>query len=504
MGQTYSLEPRLDIAVQIFHDLYPMKRKRFRTICLLTDDPGITEPTLTSSMAEVSELVASGTRTHVACNDAFRQYPHPREILLLPVKRTTGFPATDWDNTLDDHIENVGLDFYRIAAVSRKPTVQTVLNAWASTMEVEYGTSNYAGAQAKRDIGADASKVTIQALWEGLKGNTVEVEFVKQTTHGLATDVVVVALLDDAGYKITVKLEVDTDDTTIIAKAEDVVLAINAHPDATAHVRAYDKNGDLTGAAGTGTVGIAELAFLTGGGTDKDTVSSFATRRTTFHNMTTTFWLWKDPATGDNDRFLEMGAWGMGATRNNGSFTYAKRMVQGFADPNWTTTERKNIRQAYMNSIFTESETELLGFSDGYTTDGLYADIVEAIHVTQAWQRETLWDLEFQPPGGRGKIPYSQPGFDMIEGRLYGTLDKGALPEWNFIQVDPKTGYSASRVYCPTYLQVLKTDPGLIKGRHYDCSWEATYNGAIESIGVNGYLTVEWITPSRVAFAAAG
>lgn len=117
-----SLIPKLDVEVNIFHDLFPTKRKRFKTIAVATDEPGPATPQLYTDLSSVGLDFPSSSRFYKFASKAFSQQPRPKELLYIPVPRTAGFPATDWSTALNNHVSEYGTDFYYLAALTSKPS----------------------------------------------------------------------------------------------------------------------------------------------------------------------------------------------------------------------------------------------------------------------------------------------------------------------------------------------------------------------------------------------
>jgi hypothetical protein len=623
-----SLLPKLDVEVNIFHDLFPTKRKRFKTVAVLTDEPGPATPQLYSDKSEVALDFPEWSRFYKFATQFFKQQPRPKELLYIPVPRTPGFPATDWSDALNRHIEEYGTDFYYLTALTSKPSERMEIANWAAATGfldgVLFFCSNYAGDGAKINVGTQqvqtltldgdlASGQTIFAKFDGIlvseefneshlatmqafAAKIAALDSIASAVVGGANNRVITITTQDAGVDVVIseaqvtgpgtlptitvaqttassgftiqsrfqsdkgnydqyscvkaknKDGTDKPNATLDVKVEglatgghrivvtpatnasaqitstytDVMNRINSDPDSSFLFRAYGK-GALTTIPTT-----ASPQAFSGGAANADHQidqdgKPDVSRITQFSDLVRSNRVIIAYHVKPEDYYTTVGGinavtqgyypaavmCGVGSVRNPGSFTFKNRIPQGVADPTnkrlfpgvaLTQTNLRDLRLHNVNTFFV-NPVGLDNITDDYATSGLFIDIQMAIDVLTAWQTEELWDLLSQPPGGRGKVPYYDDGFAMIQERIWHTLRRGMLPEWNFIAYDPNTGEPAARIRAPRYIDLVRTDITLIKKRHYPLVWEATFKGAVHTIDVTGYLTAEFIPSSLTAFA---
>lgn len=625
MGQdAVSLIPKLDVEVNIFHDLFPTKRKRFKTIAVLTDEPGPSTPQLYSDISSVGLDFPPSSPFYKFASKVFAQQPRPKELLYIPVPRTEGFPATDWSAALQKHVQEYGTDFYYLAALTNKPSERMEIANWAAstgwldgviffaanyggdgakvnvgTQQVqkltlsgdlssgqtiqarfdgilvseEYATSHLATLQAfaakiaaldsiasatvggpdnreiiitTQDAGVEvvisnyvvtgpgtpptitltevveASGFTIQSRFQSDKGNYDQYACVKAKNKdgtdkkNASLDVKVIGL-PTGGHRIVVTPATD-DNGAITSTYTDVMERINSDPDSSFLFRAYGIGGNdpipttSSPLAFSGGGANADHKLDEDGKPDVSAITEFSdlvrSNRVVlaYHVKPVDYYTTVGGINAVTTGYYPAAVMcGVGAVRNPGSFTFKNRIPQGVANPcdrrlfgqyALTETNLRDLRLHNVNTFFV-NPIGLDNITDDYCTSGLFIDIQMAIDVLTAWQTEELWDLLSQPPGGRGKVPYYDDGFAMIQERILHTLRRGMQPEWNFIAYDPKTLEPAARIRAPRYIDLVRTDITLIKKRHYPLVWEATFKGAVHTIDVTGYLTAEFI-PSNV------
>lgn len=197
------------------------------------------------------------------------------------------------------------------------------------------------------------------------------------------------------------------------------------------------------------------------------------------------------------------------SVRNPGSYTLDKKPIEGvpnsaskvlYGDRALSVTNRMDLRAAMINIGSWTTPVDLDVLIDDHTLGNMWLDVRMAIDVETAWQIEGLWYLLSVPPGGVGKVPYYDDGFKMIQAVIWRTLRRGMLPEWNFIAYDPATMEPAARITAPKYIDIYNSAPELITEGHYPLTWRATFKGAVRSIQVTGYLTIEFIPSSQTVF----
>lgn len=171
----------LDVEVNIFHDLYLTKRKRWATVARVTDEPGPSTAKLYTHKGSLALDFPSHSPFYKWGTQFFSQQPMPRELLYIPVPRTAGRPATDYADALDNHKRIYGVDFYQLTGHVRSAAEWKAVVDWAKATGHLDATvaqmTNVMGEPAYHQIVTTRQVQTLTIDATLITGNVISVEF---------------------------------------------------------------------------------------------------------------------------------------------------------------------------------------------------------------------------------------------------------------------------------------------------------------------------------------
>ncbi len=120
----------------------------------------------------------------------------------------------------------------------------------------------------------------------------------------------------------------------------------------------------------------------------------------------------------DSDDHLDAAVLGMGLTSDPGSITWANQQLLNVTARPLSTTQRNELAASNVNyfiPIRGRNITQL-----GVVTSGEYIDIIHGLDALKADIQTSVFNVLT----GRDKVPYTLPGFTIIEGAIMGSLKR--------------------------------------------------------------------------------
>lgn len=163
--------------------------------------------------------------------------------------------------------------------------------------------------------------------------------------------------------------------------------------------------------------------------------------------------------------------------QNPGRATWAFKALTGIAVDDLPVANFNNARAKDCNTYERISGVNIT--LDGRTPDGVFMDITRGRDWLKARLEERIVTLMIN----NLKVPYTQIGLDMVETQIRAQLRQGQSPSYGFIALDPEF-----TVTPPVLGSISTTD----KANRFlpDVEFEATLQGAIHKVGINGVLQV--------------
>lgn len=187
------------------------------------------------------------------------------------------------------------------------------------------------------------------------------------------------------------------------------------------------------------------------------------------------------------EQYADAGLMGYMFTKDPGSATWMWKGVEGVISSGYSNADISSMLspdegEPYMIPMLYAKSRYYTGGSK--MCDGTYADIKRAIDWLEARQEENIFLLLLNTD----KVGYTNDGISQIGTKLAETLDEAV--DNDVIAVDdegiPRYLIDIPRIQdIPTNTRANRTLP--------DIPWDATVVGAVESVTVNGNLTVELI-----------
>lgn len=490
--------PTQDIHVTVFVKAFPVARERFKTILIITDDPG---PKDTRKVYAETDQMAVDFPAETAINRAFtvmkQQEPKPEKVLAWSTNRTAGKPSSDWSAALTSYVTAHSVDFYYVMITSRKEADVIEFQNKATTYEIMYFTANYPGDQAKISASTGATEIVVTRRRYGAGGNGDTVKFTTNTFDGAATTTAA-KVANGAQWNLVVSLKNDGV-SAVTATLAEVVAAINS----TVGINEFWEAELGAGATGSTTaVAVETPVTLAGGGanatgmqTDGSDMTSTVAMGTTINHERVSIWVHTDP----EGEWPEAAIIGMGSTREAGSFTFKNQKTSGVFDPGYDLTALTIIREGALNTFFIDFNGRL-STTDDWTTAVTYIDVQMKVDVITFLQRRELWDLISPPPEGRG-ITFDDEGILQIVNAVRRILREAATRRRGFIA---SIGGKAMAEVIWDDFRAISQGKGLLtskadwQNRIFRLEWQATILHFVHEIFVTGYLKTDFIEPTLV------
>lgn len=167
------------------------------------------------------------------------------------------------------------------------------------------------------------------------------------------------------------------------------------------------------------------------------------------------------------------------APETPGAVTFKFKTLDGVAEAGFSTTEIADLHEAH--AITYVEKFGVLQTSEGFSTDGTYADIQLAKDWLKARMEERISRTLFV----NGKVPYDNLGIGLIIEPIKAVLQEGTR---NGLIARDELGNGLYTVTAPRRQDVPVTDRA---NRHLpDVYWDAELAGAIHNVKVTGVVRV--------------
>ncbi len=182
----------------------------------------------------------------------------------------------------------------------------------------------------------------------------------------------------------------------------------------------------------------------------------------------------------DSDDRLDAAVLGMGLTSNPGSITWHNQVLAGVTARPLTTNQRTALAGSHINYFIPIRGRNVT--QGGFVSTGEYIDI---IHGLDALKEDIQVNL-FNALSGRDKVPFTLPGFTLIENSIMGSLRRFEPSDAN------GTGsllvFKSSAVKMPDLATVSDADKAARRLR--GVKFSATLAGAVHSVQVVGQVNL--------------
>ena len=401
---------------------------------------------------DLSEMVADGFTTSM---DAYRmaaaalaQNPN---VERFAIGRKETAPAFVTQVTITSAVQGQHVRFKVIEPVTG--TVQQIdhtIGAAATTTTVATAVELLTEALAGVDSTSAAAVISITPTVAGRKVHVYDLEnaTVAETTADadFDDDLAALQLIDDDWYAVAID-----------SKSQANIVKVAAWAEASERPKLY----------------VTQLHNTTSATTalDSSTVIGDALMASSYERTAMIFAF-------DSDDHADAAWLGMALTASPGSITWANQVLAGVTARTLTTTQRNELAASninYFQNIRGRNVTQL-----GIVASGEYIDIIHGIDAL----KEDIQVSVLNVLTGRSKVPYTAPGFVVIENAILGALKRFEPSDAN--GTDSLLVFKSSAVKMPDLSTVSDADKSARRLRNVKFS--AQLAGAVHSVSIAGNL----------------